>query len=99
MENFTLNNNEFRIKKMNAIEVLAMRTQISFDTLEETMKFYNMLLEKVEVKCADKWIQVKDGENYYPAGIEDDIQVIDEIIKHVMDYLKTVFQKSNASKA
>lgn len=99
MENFTINDNEYRIKRMNAIELLALRSQISFDNYEETKNFYNLLLEKFEVKCGKEWLQVKDGENYYPAGIENDIELIDTLIAKMMEYLKSVFQKSNASKA
>lgn len=99
MENFVINEHEYRIKKMNAIEMLALRSQIAFDNFEDTMNFYNLLLEKVEVKCGDKWLQVKDGENYYPAGIEEDVDTIDELIGKAVEYLKSVFRKSNALKA
>ena len=99
MENFVINEHEYRIKKMNAIEMLALRSQIAFDNFEDTMNFYNLLLEKVEVKCGDKWLQVKDGENYYPAGIEEDIDTVDELIGKAVEYLKSVFRKSNALKA
>jgi len=99
MENFVINEHEYRIKKMNAIEMLALRSQIAFDNFEDTMNFYNLLLEKVEVKCGDKWLQVKDGENYYPAGIEEDVDTVDELIGKAVEYLKSVFRKSNALKA
>lgn len=99
MENFVINEHEYRIKKMNAIEMLALRSQIAFDNFEDTMNFYNLLLEKIEVKCGDKWLQVKDGENYYPAGIEEDIDTVDELIGKAVEYLKSVFRKSNALKA
>ena len=99
MENFVINEHEYRIKKMNAIEMLALRSQIAFDNFEDTMNFYNLLLEKVEVKCGDKWLQPKDGENYYPAGIEEDVDTVDELIGKAVEYLKSVFRKSNALKA
>ena len=99
MENFVINEHEYRIKKMNAIEMLALRSQIAFDNFADTMNFYNLLLEKVEVKCGDKWLQVKDGENYYPAGIEEDVDAVDELIGKAVEYLKSVFRKSNALKA
>ena len=99
MENFVINEHEYRIKKMNAIEMLALRSQIAFDNFEDTMNFYNLLLEKVEVKCGDKWLQVKDGENYYHAGIEEDVDTVDELIGKAVEYLKSVFRKSNALKA
>ena len=99
MENFVINEHEYRIKKMNAIEMLALRSQIAFDNFEDTMNFYNLLLEKVEVKCGDKWLQVKDGENYYPVGIEEDVDTVDELIGKAVEYLKSVFRKSNALKA
>ena len=39
MENFVINEHEYRIKKMNAIEMLALRSQIAFDNFEDTMNF------------------------------------------------------------
>lgn len=96
-----LDGHEYRIKQMSAVETLAIRTQVNFDTTEQTIKCYNAMLERIEVKVKeDKWLPVKENgrEVYYPAGIENNISVIDELIIYFMTYIKEVFQKSNASK-
>ena len=98
MEEFKVKDFTFRLKKMNAIDLLALRSQISFDSFENAQQLYNTILERVEVKVKDDWIQVKQGNNYYPASIEEDVDAIETIISEVMTYLKKVFQKSNASK-
>ncbi len=86
---------EYRIKQMNAIELLALRSQIDFNNYESSLKLYNILLEKVEVKAGDRWIQVKDGNIFVPAGIENDFKTVEALIEFVLEYLKSVFMKSN----
>ena len=80
---------------MNAIELLALRSQIDFNNYESSLKLYNILLEKVEVKAGDRWIQVKDGNIFVPAGIENDFKTVEALIEFVLEYLKSVFMKSN----
>lgn len=102
MEAFTIEgySQQFRIKKMNAIEALALQSQISFDSVEDTQNLYNSLLERLEVECKDKWLPVKEKgrDVFYPAGIEEDIPAIQSLIKEFLNYLKPLFTKSNASK-
>lgn len=91
---------EFRVKKMNAIEVLAVRANISNRTVEESMKSFKTILECIEVRCDNNWIPAKmqGREVYFPDGIENDVNVINELLGHFMGtYLKEVFQKSNES--
>ena len=99
MNEFEVKNFTYRIKRMNAIEVLAFQSQISFDKYEDVLKMYNEILEKIEVKLDNTWLNVKTkGKDiYYPSGIEDDVIAIQELVKHFLDYLKSVFQNSNAS--
>ena len=100
MEEFKLKEREqiFRIKQMNAIEVFSLRAVMGYSNFKESMDTVNALLERVEVKFGEKWLPVKDGNNYYPAGIENDYPAIEELIFKVNDYLKSVFQKSRESK-
>lgn len=96
---FKTQSHKFRIKKMNAIELLALRTTLDFDNIEKLQESYNNMLERVEVNIKDdKWIQVKQGNDYYPAGIEDDLETIEFIVKEFLGYIKSVFLKSNESK-
>lgn len=94
---FTVLNHNYRIKKMNMIEVLALQSQISFKDVESTQKFYNAVLERIEVNIGEGWIAVKKGNDYYPAGIEDDIESLQLLIANFLSYIKEVFQKSNES--
>ena len=95
MENLQVNNLEFRIRKMNALEILAFQTQISFDSYEDALKFYSLALENIELKVKDKWIIVKQGDLYYPTDLENNMPLMKTLIKYFMDYIKEVFQKSN----
>ena len=65
MENLIVNEKEFRIKKMNAVELLALRSQIDFEDYNSTKTLYNTLLENMEVKINEKWLPVKEGNNFY----------------------------------
>ena len=76
MDNKIIKDNEYRIKKMNAIEILALKSQIDFSTVESTIKCYSTILERIEVKVKDQWIPVKDKDNYYPAELENDSNFI-----------------------
>ena len=98
MTEFTEQGFEFRIKKMNALELLALQSQINFDSMSQAMKTYNTMLEYVEVKVKDQWIQVKQGDNYYPATLVDDLTLMQNILKHMIEYVKSLFHSSNESK-
>lgn len=98
MNEFVVGDFRFRIKKMNAIELLAVKNTIAFNTADELKHTYEGLLEKIEVNIKnDDWLQVKQGNTYYPVGIEDDVEVIDALITNILQYIKSVFTKSNAS--
>lgn len=86
----------FRVKKMNAIEALALRTASSLQTTKEAMKFFYDVLERIEVSVGGKWLPVKSGDNFYPADIENDAQTIQTLINFFMsEFLKPLFTKSD----
>ena len=89
--------NLFRIKKMNAIEVLALRSQIDFENFDKAFEAYMTILEKLEVKVADSWVPVKEkGKNvYFPMGIEDNLPAIEELLNYLTyKYYLPLFKKS-----
>lgn len=92
-----LNGVTYRVKKMNAIEALALRTAGDIDTPEHAQRFFNEILERIELNVGNKWLPVKEkGQSvYYPAGVEDDIDTINALVSFFMnDYLKPLFTKS-----
>ena len=91
IENLIVNNNEFRIKKMNAIEVLALQTVFDVDDYSKVLACFETMLEKIEVKIGEQWVTVKDGNNYYPADVENNIEIIKELVAYFMRYMKEVF--------
>ena len=93
--------NDFRIKKMNALEALALRNVIDFDNFETTLKMLNVVVEHVEVKCGDNWLPVKETgrDIFFPVGIEENVLALNEIVNVFLnDYFKPLFRKSDASK-
>lgn len=98
MKDLNIGNNIFRIKKMNAIEVLSLQSSMSMQNFKDILGSYKTMLEKIEVKFKDNWLPVKEEgkEIYYPAGIEDRISDIEKLIVYFMEFLKEVFPKSNA---
>ena len=91
MDNKIINGNEYRIKEMNAIEVLALKSQIDFSTMASTIKCYSTILERIEVKVKDQWLPVKNGEVYLPDGLEKDSKLMEKLISYFLEYLKKVF--------
>lgn len=95
----TIKEFKFRIKKMNVIELMAIRSTMNFDDVDKLQQTYNNMLERIELQVGDKWLQVKQGDDYYPAGLENDFELTQDLITFFLSYLKSVFQKSNASTA
>lgn len=104
---FTIKNSEytFRIKEMNAIEVLAIKHCMSFENTEKVERLFNTILEKIEVKIelgdTVKWSAVKEkGRNVFcPAALKDDLLAVNDLMNYFLaDYLKPLFQKSVESK-
>lgn len=88
----------FRIAKMNAIEVLAIRTQINFTTYDASIKLFSTILENIEVNIDGQWFKVKTkGKNsYMPLFVENDVILVDKLIAYFTNnFLKEVFQKSS----
>ena len=103
MKEFIVRGKTYRIKKMNAIEVLALKQHVDFEHFNGTYEFFKLVLERVEYKMNEsQWLPVREVKdklvNYYPSGIEEDIDSLNEIIQTFMDWLKSVFQKSSESK-
>lgn len=93
MENLVIDDKEFRVKKMNAIEIMAFRTQLNFSNFDKAQQTYNTILENIEYNTGEKWLPVKmkDKNVYFPNGIEEDFSTINKLIEYFSDYLKSVF--------
>ena len=98
MEEIKIKENIYRIRKMNAIEVLALQSQINFETAEDSKRTYETILENLEVNVSgDKWLPVKEKKQnvYYPSEVENDYLTIKKLIKFMLDFVREVFQKSD----
>lgn len=94
------NDYQYRVKKLNVIEVLAIKANLLTDNIDDTTKLFNEILERIEVNVQNQWISVKEKnlDILTPACLSDDINAIKEIIDvFISKYLKTVFTKSNGS--
>lgn len=93
-------NLEFRIKKISPVKLLSLATQFGGKDMASTEQIFKFALENTEVKILDQWLPVKETnrEVYWPANIEDNIQVLQEVVTHfVTDVLAMVFTKSSKS--
>lgn len=105
MENkmFNLKSNSqftFRFTRISPIELLALQTQINLEDFEQTQKLFTFILEKTEVQIGQEWfpVKMKGKEVYSPSGIEDNMDMLNEIIYYFMDnVIKPTFMKSSAS--
>lgn len=94
MESFVVDGKTYRIKQMNAVELLAMRASIDFSSVEAISKSYYAILERMEVEVKGSWLQVKQGNDYYPADLENNVGVVEQLISKFVGYLSDVFTKS-----
>lgn len=101
MNNLKIDKNEFRVKKMNAIEVISFKSLMDFSSLEGVSNFFKTILENLEVRIGDEWLPVKEKnrEVYYPNGIENDIKMVDKLLNYFREYLEEVFTQSSTLKS
>lgn len=93
----TYNDNNYRIRKMNAIEALALRAASDMKSVDGAKQFFTDVLERLEVQAGEKWFPVKQaGTNVYlPSGIEDDFAGIQILVEFFMkEFLNPFFEKS-----
>lgn len=87
----------FRVRKMNVIEALALKTASSLNSTNEAYRFFNDVLERIEVSVDTRWLPVKEAgrDVYYPAGIEDDANKVKKLVEFFLnDFLTPLFMKS-----
>jgi hypothetical protein len=92
---------QFRLAKMNALDVLAFRTQVSFDSMENARALFAKVIENIEIQVGQQWFpcKEKDREIYYPAELDTNIDLLNKLVGYFLnDFLKPVFRKSNESK-
>lgn len=99
MEQKTLvyKDNTYRIRKMNAIEALALRSASDMKSVAGAMQFFTDILERLEVQAGDKWLPVKQVNTnvYLPAGIEEDFVGVQALVEFFMkEFLTPFFEKS-----
>lgn len=99
MEQKTLiyKDNTFRIRKMNAIEALALRSASDMKSVAGAKQFFTDVLERLEVQVGEKWLPVKQSNTnvYLPSGIEDDFTGIQTLVEFFMkEFLTPFFEKS-----
>lgn len=89
--------NTYRIRKMNAIEALALRSASDMKSVAGAKQFFTDVLERMEVQANDKWLPVKqEGKNVYlPDGIQDDFDGVQTLVQFFMkEFLTPFFEKS-----
>lgn len=101
-EEFKVGKDTFRFKKMSPIEVLSIANQMELyiGTTETDIykKYLAEVLENTEVKVGDKWLPVKEGNNYLPAYLADDFRSLRQIISVFFDrVIKPIFTESSVS--
>lgn len=90
----SLPNNEFRVAKMEATEILALAMTMDLNKFTQTVETMNYSLEHIEVKTGDKWMPVKQKNMnvYMPMGIEDNFKALKELIEYfIEEVLSKVF--------
>lgn len=87
----------FRVGKISTVEILAIQTQINFNSLFQTETLFNFILEHIEVSLNNMWVTLKEKgrEVYMPLDIQDDYIALQQLcIYFIKDYLQPLFKKS-----
>ena len=87
----------FRFAKMNAIEILALETQLNFKTINQSQAGIEAILERIEVKVGNNWepVKMKDRQVYTPSIVEEDVNLVAKLVtKFTKGLIEPVFQKS-----
>ena len=88
---------ELMIPKVSPVDILALTTQMDFESYEPTKVFYNFALEHTQIKVGEKWFPIKypGREVYMPSEIEDDLASLNEIIEYFLrEIIMPAFPKS-----
>nr|DAN08984.1 MAG TPA: tail assembly chaperone protein [Caudoviricetes sp.] len=94
---FEYKDNIYRIRKMNAIEALALRSASDMKSVAGAKQFFTDVLERIEVQAGEKWLPVKqeNANVYLPDGIQDDFTGVQLLIEFFMkEFLTPFFEKS-----
>lgn len=87
----------FRVAKISTVEILAIQTQINFNSLYQTETLFNFILEHIEVSLNNMWVSLKEKgrEVYMPLDIQNDYIALQQLcIYFIKDYLQPLFKKS-----
>lgn len=87
----------FRVGKISTVEILAIQTQINFNSLSQTETLFNFILEHIEVSLNNMWVTLKEKgrEVYMPLDIQNDYVALQQLcIYFIKDYLQPLFKKS-----
>lgn len=87
----------FRVGKISTVEILAIQTQINFNSLSQTETLFNFILEHIEVSLNNMWVTLKEKgrEVYMPVDIQNDYIALQQLcIYFIKDYLQPLFKKS-----
>lgn len=87
----------FRVGKISTVEILAIQTQINFNSLSQTETLFNFILEHIEVSLNNMWVTLKEKgrEVYMPLDIQSDYVALQQLcIYFIKDYLQPLFKKS-----
>lgn len=87
----------FRVGKISTVEILAIQTQINFNSLCQTETLFNFILEHIEVSLNNMWVTLKEKgrEVYMPLDIQNDYIALQQLcIYFIKDYLQPLFKKS-----
>ena len=95
---FTVKGHTYRVKKLSALRVLAIRTQADFSDVDKAEQFFGTLLECLEVNVNGIWedVKIKGKDIFCPIELETNPMLIKELCEtFTNEYLFPLFQESS----
>lgn len=91
---------EFRVGKISPVEMLAISTQINFDSYNQSLTFINFALEHLEVKMGNIYnpVKIKNKDVYMPIELSTNFQAMNDLVEYFLtNVVYEAFMKSSAS--
>ena len=88
---------KYKFKEINPIDLLSIVNEFEMYVANNVdasiyKKYSTTILENTLVLINDKWLPLKEGNNYYPVYLKTDLKSLREILdKFFVDIIKPVF--------
>ena len=97
LEEFQVKNCDlkFRFEKFKPVQLLSFANNLTFTDFKVSEELYDKILNKTQCLLEGNWVNIKNGDSFWPQYLEERIDILQSIItKFLVEFLSPVFQNS-----